>query len=244
MAIDALSGLGNIDRQLEINATQRKSSPSDVDLMAEQIRLQVLKGAPATKIARDEDEFIKRYGSKESAADLQLWRDYFDGAAAYAKGDANAFGAKTASLPGDINAFQSAFCLGKYQDAAAALDHSKTPFASGRLLLYLAGKSNGEDAFAEKQLNQALAEMEKSRTADRKAAACLRNGDNLTPESIENLKIPIEVKRILVAAIGIRYPQLKEPCFRFAAQLNRDPHFPYLFLKGIVGEAPEALAGQ
>lgn len=238
MEIDALAGLENVDRLLEINAAQRKTSPMDCDLVGEQIRLLVQKGNGDDAAKRAGDEFVRRFGEGAKSEDILLWRTYFEGVAAYAHGDPAGYGKALARIPGDLNAFQSAFCLEKYQDAAAVLNRIKGGASALRLLVYIAARREGDVALAEKQLRAAVAEMEKSWVHERKAAACLKDGNNLSPNGVLDLKASIQEKRILLTAIGMRFEKLREPCFRLAALLNRDTRFPYLFLKSVVGPAP------
>ncbi|MGB8352658.1 MAG: hypothetical protein WCD79_02095 [Chthoniobacteraceae bacterium] len=241
--IDALAGLGNIDRLLEINAALRAESPLDGDLVADQIMLSVQKGDGDEVVKRAGDEFIRHLGASATPGDAKLWRVYFDGVAAYAHGDQAGYGDALAKMPGDSNAFQSAFCLGKYQDAAAVLDKNKKADPSLRLLVYIAAQHEGNTALADRQLQAAIAALEKSGEIERKSAAWLKDGSNLSPDEVTSLKTSIQEKRILLTAIGVRYTKLQEPCFQFAAQLNRDPHFPSPFLKSIVGSAPANLVG-
>jgi tetratricopeptide (TPR) repeat protein len=239
---DALSGMGNVERLLQINAEERRVSPLDSDLLAEQILLLVRKGEDGEPVKRAIEESIKRLGRSAKPGEIQAWRDYLEAMAAYARGDQAGYGVKLAKIPGDLNAFQSAFCLGKYHDAAKVLDHSKDSVEMLRLLIYIAAQRLGETSFAEQQFQAALAEIEKSGRHGKKIADCLKGPDAPSANEAKELIAPVSQKRIILTALGVRYEKIQEPCFHLAAQLNSDTQFPYLFLNSVVGSGPADLA--
>ena len=140
-----------------------------------------------------------------------------------------------------MNAFESAFSLGKFGEAAAALERFKQPLPFLHLLVFLGARQAGDAKLAELELMKAVDDFGKWGKTGRLAVACLKGGN---PGGALNIGFSVPEKRIFLAAMGTLFESVREPCFHLAAQLNQSPVFPAIFLKQIVGDAPPVSQGQ
>jgi len=124
---------------------------------------------------------------------------------------------------------------GRTAEAAKLLEgDAEVPFR-WHLLVYIAAASGGDDETAAKHLGLAVGKMRKGGQQAREFAEYLAG--ERTPEVDRALGLVVhpEEKRVLIAAMGVRYPRDRGKYFDLARKLNFDIHFPHLLLKRILG---------
>jgi hypothetical protein len=102
-----------------------------------------------------------------------------------------------------------------------------------RLTLYLAGVQAGDTQFAEQQLAVAVDLLKNVNNGwSRKLAAALEQNAALPdPEVFLTLHCDLELKPVILAVLGTRFPELKPLVFELARKLNVLRIDPWLFLR-------------
>ena len=120
-------------------------------------------------------------------------------------------------------------------DAAAAAVGERSAADSSltlALLAHLKGEAEQADAFID-----SAAEMIAAYGADGRQFAGFLTGDAPPPmDAVRDNGLPVSLKMLAVAALGIRFESVREEAFAFAGRLNFNPVFPKLLVDEVVSK--------
>jgi hypothetical protein len=182
-------------------------------------------------------QFCDRFLSENEELARQL-RAMLDAMLAYVAGDVPGFVRLGGAVQGGLQ-FQVAVAADKVDDAAAILAEDEADDWERHLILYLAARRAGKDDLAEESLQDAVVLMRKDRKEVRQIGTWLADGCPEKPQWVCECKLLPDDKRIVLAAMGIRYPQHQEVFFSAARRHNYDRRPPYLLLRDILGKGAQ-----
>ncbi len=183
---------------------------------------------------------VERFATEiaaENSAAAGAFRNYAMAIIEYCKGNEQGLVKFLSDLSGDEGpSLDVAICAGKLDDAAkSAAAHPSFNGMSAHLLVYLAAMSAGDHELAEKELGLAAERLAAGGKEERQCAAWLNGTAAPKLDDVMELPMAVENKRILLSAMGVRYPELREACFQLAGTLNYDLRFPHLLLRKVLG---------
>ena len=115
--------------------------------------------------------------------------------------------------------------------AATVSGHIRTCAASG-------GGSRSEPAVAERSWHTALGLMKQHGSKDdRRLATILESGKAPSDEELRAWSSRPSERCVMLACLGLRYPQMRDKAFPLAARLNYAAGYPQREVAKIVGEA-------
>ncbi|HEX8521631.1 MAG TPA: hypothetical protein VF669_05185 [Tepidisphaeraceae bacterium] len=126
---------------------------------------------------------------------------------------------------------------GDLASAEAALAQVDLPDAAQHLLLYIAASWAKNTTLADRHMQSALGLLNKGAQEHRLFAAALQGKSPLPISDLLRLRNPPGEKKVLLIALGMKNPALREPCFSLAKKLNYDHRFPYLLLNSVLASA-------
>jgi hypothetical protein len=227
----ALLGLKRYDDLLADVGALRRSEPVDIELAADEIRFTLLKTPDVNAATPLIDQFCKTALTDWEEADKPKARAYLEAAAAYTLGDEKTFARKIRAFTGKLFAFQAAVSEGDSQTAAKLIEHDAR--SDYHLMLYLTAVRAGANDVAEKFWANAVAAMRNE--SQETATLNFIDGKNApAPEKICQLELSPSVKPILLAALGLRFPQHRAVFHDYATRFNNDPEFPHLLVSSIL----------
>jgi len=230
----ALLGLGRYGDLLQTVQAGRKKQPLNLQLAAEEIELRMRQGDKngARQIITDYVAAVKQKFDPEQAAS---WESYLEAMYRYSDGDVDGYGERMLQSGAYEYKFETAISLGKVEEAiAAAKDHAGRT-ADEHLLIYLAAETAGQKDVAAQHLELAAQALDKLGQDERRAAEYLLGKREMDPAKFIRIPTDVEQKLLLMAAMGMKYPQHREQFFALARKLNYGLEFPHLFLKKITG---------
>ncbi|MES1168036.1 MAG: hypothetical protein ABUL61_02585, partial [Oleiharenicola lentus] len=154
---------------------------------------------------------------------------------AYQLKDWNQYTKAAAKLESPYFRFDAACTANDVKQATAVLKTIETPSSQLHLLLYLVAQRAG-DPSAETHFQHALDQMQKEDNKHRRVASLLA-APAPDARSVCAVRLRLEEKRVLLAALGVRDPANRAAYFALARKLNTGPGFPYYFLQPILGES-------
>lgn len=188
------------------------------------------------------DRLLARLSADERKQSGDDIRTSFAARLAYFEGDAVAFGESIPDKATGFGAVTRAICLG---DLATAAEQAAATEATGQriayLLLYIAAKT-GRQPRAEEFWAQALDAWSQAGDRFGRLAAHFTGEASLAPAEILDLPVSNAEKRIILAAVGLHEPALREAAFARARLCNFDPDFPRHLISAALatGETPAA----
>src|SRR5262249_32943421 len=105
--------------------------------------------------------------------------------------------------------------------------------ADAWLLIYIAATESGDAAAAKNALDQAAAMLAKGDTEQRQASKWITSAAAPPADEVVNLAMSPDTKKVILVAIGLRYSEIRQPCFAMAKKLNVDHRFPYLMIERV-----------
>ena len=128
---------------------------------------------------------------------------------------------------------QAAMLSGRYEEAASMTAARSDPF--GHLLLYALARSAGDNALATKQLRACIDIWEDRGNAEqRQSAAWLAAEQAPELQSVRNLPMWPSQKRIVLLALGIRFPAHRQSLWSLLREFNYDGQMPYLIIRKVL----------
>jgi tetratricopeptide (TPR) repeat protein len=233
---EMLQALGRYDELIERVGKERQKNPLDVSLVGEEIRLRAAKGEKdqARQIV---DAYCKALQKTEPAERAEEFRKYLTALRCYSEGDLKGYLESMGQMKGEKTNFDVALSAGKLTEAAQILKDSKEAGAYMNALLYAASASNPSmKDFSEEHLQATIKGLREGGKEERFAADCLEGKCAADPARIRSLELHPAQKRILMAAMGARFPAQRAACFETGRQLNYNTAFPHLFLKDLFGK--------
>lgn len=227
----AFLALGRTAEILPELAAARKKDPFDLRLADEEIRTTYAATRDLAAARRLKDAYLAAYkAAHASAKDLAEADDYLQAGIAYATGDLPDYARLVARFPVPFYQFRAALTNGRLADAAKT---AETTDAEAKLLLYLLAQRSGDTAAAEQHFQAAHQAMKKDDQPARQVAAQLDAGPP-DARAVCTLHMNIESKRILLTALGVRYPADRAAYFGLARKLNYNLDFPHHFLRSFL----------
>lgn len=129
---------------------------------------------------------------------------------------------------------RSRLIAGHVREAAAGIAPDAGDSAYAHLLVSLAALAVDPDLSAT-ELRAAQAGLHDGLPEESQAAAWLAGEEPLDLDAALDLGLLPAQKRIVLTALGVRYPQHRAALFALARKLNYDRRFPYLMLREILG---------
>lgn len=239
---EAHEALGQIDEALAIPRSQEKHDGHDYAHVLDEVRLLIKKGAVSDAKSRI-DAFCQEvsnltHNDKES---VDVARSWLMSAYYYGVGDLPNFHQSLASLKQPVAAFESSLTAGKFAEAETALKQMEgegDPSNYALLCACASGATRSEPAVAERCWKTAIDLMKQHGSKDdRRLATALESGNPPTDEQLRAWSSRPSERSIMLACLGLRYPQMRDKAFPLAAKLNYAAGYPQREVAKIVGEA-------
>lgn len=234
------AALGEFGELLKKIRKEKKDNPYDGEVVAGEIYY-LIRNGQKDLVKAVVDGYLSKIKEVSTAELIEEWKNYFDFVYYYVFGDEKLSLEKIKGLSDPKFKFMGEFLAGNLAEAENALKEEKFVSADYHLLLFIAGKIKGDKEFSDKHLRQAIEILEQSSPPERVAADYLKG--IRYPDIAEVVQLPISPgqKRIILATIGIQFPEHKEKMFSLGKKLNYHTLFPYLFLKRIFDGVEKAM---
>ena len=213
----ALLALRRYAPLLERREATLEENPLDGDAAADVIQLAIASGDRARAKAVIENT-IAELSEEDSDA---VWEPYLEAVYHLGTGDFEAFRERSALVEGARFQFQRELSSGAYPSAIEALTASGEQTGEDHLLVYLAAARARDRAFAETQLELAVALLSAGGREERKLAQCLLG--NESPSAALRLALEPATKVVGLAVIAQRFGDARAR--RLARKLNYELHF-------------------
>ncbi len=231
---------GHWDELLSEDRTNQSEGMFGADMRAlNEIRILAMQGegAAARKTIDDFQQQAQTPGESESARGLA---DYLKTMLAYFEGNATEFVTQMRALrEGDEpDTYDPAFVDGQLEQAAqlAAENDDASTAAIQHLSIYLKAHAAGNEMLAQQELAQGIAKLREGGRDERTFADALAPEGTSQPDILLALATWPSRKRVLLAALGTRYPDDRDTYFTMARTLNFQREVPWLFLREYLGQ--------
>jgi tetratricopeptide (TPR) repeat protein len=221
--------LGHVDELLAENGKQGNGM-ADSGLAAEQVVLLAARG-DAAGAEQAIKKWCKPFDKKEDSEQHEACRAYLSALVAYAGGDVARFvesGSHAESLRFDV-----ALAAGRLEEAAQLAAEPAGAAATRSLSLYVAAEAAGNPELAAHALQAAIEALRPYGRSGAVATAAL-SGELSESAPLLELGLDPELKRLVLAAVGLRQPRLRTACAELGRRLNYDPRPPYLLLRQVL----------
>lgn len=232
LAYLALGRTAEILPELE---AERQKEPFNIELTGREIRYAITAAnlAEANRIRAD---YLKKLSANEaSPAQLADAQAFLDAEKSYPSGDLAAYAKALERFPQPFYAFRVAYVRG---DLAAAGKIAEKDFAKDvqtHLLLYILAEQQKNASAADRHFAAALAAMPTD-DADLRPIAAALGLPHPDAQALCRRHLMLETKRILLTALGLRFPQDRATYFTAARQLNFLPEFPQRTLAAVMAD--------
>ena len=229
----ALLGLQRYDDLLADVRLLRRAEPKNIELAADEIRFTLLKTPEASAARPLIDTFCKTALDGWDDDEKPKARAYLEAATAYTLGDEQTFTKNISVFTGPLFAFEAAISSGDCKTAAKAIGPDAR--ADYHLMLYLLAVRSGDTSAAEDFWQKSVTALRKESTAEPLVIAFIDGkSDAPQPEKICQLHLQPDSKRVLLTALGVRFPQHRAIFHDYAARFNNHPGFPHLLVNSIL----------
>lgn len=217
----------------------RQKTPDNIELAAEEIRYSLLKTPEAQSVKSLIDSFCQTALADWKESEKTKAKAYLEGTVAYTLGDEKMFANKISIFPSPLLRFQAAVCERNLKTASEAItSDARSDF---QLMLYLLASLVGDSEAATKSWTVAEASLRKDYVDEPEMIAFLDGKSTASPEKICRLQIMPDQKRVLLAALGVRYPQHRPLFHDYAVKFNNNPDFPHILVKAVVKQPSGSL---
>jgi hypothetical protein len=227
--------LGRAAEYLPQLTEARKKNPQEITLAEQEMVHTYLATHDLAKVRQVKATYLKAYQATHPSAENLADADaYLEACLCYQAGDFAAYAKSIARFDQPFYRFRAAFVQEQLETAAKA-QAEEAPDPDAELLLYLLAHQKGDAAAADKYFLRAMAAMKADDRDFRHIAAQIESGH---PDAADICRVtmPVERKRIVLAALGARYPVEKPTYFNLARKLNFNPEFPQHFLKTVLAQ--------
>ncbi len=226
-----LLALGRYGDLLAANATARKAEPFDLELAARRIDLLVHQGDAqrAREVIDQHCETLKNGGA--DARMVESARTYLTGMYHYRLGQERSAGDLLAQLDEAGTDWQAALCQSRTADASRIVTESEDRDFATHLLIYISARLEGDTTLADRHLEAGVRQLASQGYEERRVAAWLSGETEAPAREVNDLVMRVDHKRIVLTALGLRFPREKKAYFALAARLNYDTAFPHHLLK-------------
>jgi Flp pilus assembly protein TadD len=213
----------------------------------EQVRLMTLNGMPPEEVRKHILKYVALEARKGLPEGLRpMVAESLTLSHVYAVGDRQ----RTIELmtdPEDPEGMcQAALLAGNYEEAGKLLEGLASPSSDDHFLVFMQAAQAGQTERAEQHLETAVRILTEQGDVDAKyAAACLAGKEEPDLERLLHISMWPSGKRVLMAALGVRFPEHRAACFDLARKLNYDVTYPHFVLKDLLGaEGGAAVDGE
>lgn len=233
---ETLLATGKIPELLAEIADEEKAKPFDLALVEEQMIATYAAGSDIGEAVKLKGAYLARYKAVHPPAEYLADAEAFlEATIAYLEGDMPTYAANVSRFQGPFYQFRSAMASGDPAAATTLLAESKHGDADAQLLLYLLILRSGDTQAAEPYFIAAHDVMSK-RGAYYDQVANALTAERPDPGVICAAHIDIDSKRILLTALGVRYPDDRDVYFAAARKFDFNPQFPHQFLQSFLKE--------
>jgi len=231
---ESLTALRRYDELLSRAGDQLEKDPGDLETVLRTVRLLALRGQPA-EARRTAARFVAltaRAGQPDAARRLALRAQAL---LRYLDGDEEGCASVLRRVAGDPKEkFEAAICLGRLDEASAALAADPAASAADHLLIYIAARAAGQSDLATANLKLAADAYRRGNRQERQVGQWLADAARPYPNLVADAELVPSQKRLVLMAMGLRDESKRDLYFGQAAALNYDRAFPYWTLKRVL----------
>jgi tetratricopeptide (TPR) repeat protein len=229
----AMLGLKQYDKLLALFAEDKKRAPLNDGIADKEIMLYALKGDE--KKARQVIEDFVKLAKEKKAPQKQIDAVVkgFNATLDYIKGDIDSFVENRKGLKSLANAFILEVMQGKLDEADAILTKMKTNDFSMHIVMYIAAKMHKNKKYSSLYLNTTCDLLKRSGKGKKRMALMLLSDKAPTKEVLENNPHLIYDQRLFMAAMALRFPEIKKFCGAWGNKMNIEPRFPQKMLSKV-----------
>jgi hypothetical protein len=236
----AYLALGQYDPLLAEIRTDRKSTPFDLELAGEEIRVVLAASRDAGAARKLKADFLASLRAARATSEFEADANaYLQAAIDYQSGDLADYASQVSHFDAAFYKIRAAVTSGQIQPAAKAILGQPHPRSSEILLLYLLAKRSGDDAQADQFFAQSLEIMKKEAPEYRKTAQLL-TASKLDANRLCQLRVEAGEKCILLTALSLRDPANRPAYLAMAAKLDFNPDFPHQFVHSFLAPADKS----
>lgn len=207
-------------------ATERKAEPLNLETAAREMRYAYAATHEPGAMKKIRNAYLASYKATHPPADqLADTEAFLDAEIAYQTGDLATCAGKLSRFKQPFYAYRRALLAG---DCAAAEKIADADFAQdveSHLLLYILAQRQGDTATADRHFATAVKAMQSNDPDFRHVAAALA-APHPDAATLCLRHLNLESKRVLLTALGLRYPADRATYFAMARTLNFMPEFP------------------
>lgn len=217
---------------------------TESDALAD-VYYRTLNGSTDSEIDKTVNDFcayLKTMGAEKDT--VEFFRESAAEQRAYVSGDLDRYYASVEADAYPQIRFERALFEGDYNAAAALLQDEYMADATNHLALYICAARAGQSELAATHLTGGAEFLAMGGVEDRYYASVLAGDEPLDIDRALRLGTMPGGKRVILAALAIRYPEHAAPLNALARKLNYSRSFPYYVLVDAlseVGTAPDAI---
>ncbi len=230
-------GAGDAAALFKEAVTRLQTAPADMDAVVEAIKCAPMLKDGQAAAERIRTSYLAALAGNPATkpADRASLDAYLLPIMAYARGDVGAFEVACSKVDKPERQFQAAASRGDCAEAARLIEKNKgLKSGNNYLICYLLAKTRGDDAAAENCFAEAMNRIGRESRAGRLLASLTRATDQPPLQTVADLNLDFEEKGIVLAAMGLRYPEQREGFYALARKLNVDPAFPQLLINEVI----------
>jgi hypothetical protein len=213
---------------------------TESDALAD-VYYRTLNGNPDSEIDKSVNDFcayLKTMGADKDT--VEFFRESAAEQRAYASGDLDRYYASVDADAYPQLRFERALYEGDLDAAAALLQDEYLADATNHLALYICAARAGQSALTGTHLTRGAELLATGVVEDRYYASVLAGDGPLDIDRALRLSAMPGIKRIVLAALAIRYPEQSAPLNALARKLNYSMSFPYYILVDALSEVDTA----
>jgi len=224
-----IKALGRWDDALEYWREKHTADPNNLVLLQEYARLLASSGRD-TSAKRLIKQWGERVGGELEGEQIGVLKNVLHAHIAYCMGDLDEYVERTQKLPGPAWKVECAVTTGSAVDPNV---FETLEDAYGFLVLYISEAERGDPASARKTLSKATELLNEGSREERLCAKYLSGTTEPDAARACSLALEIHQKRMILGALGVKYPQHRRTYFELGEKLNCERYFPYWFLKDL-----------
>ncbi len=223
---------------------ERALRPLDADLAIREIDLLVRLGRSEAARAIPE-AYVVAARNNGADASVNRWnRGYLASEVAYRSGDYEAAWGLVAGLEDAYIQFRAALSIGKVARASEQLLESGIEDFDDHVAVYLIASREKFDELGRRHLRVATRDLRARGGTFRQFAEWLEGNEAPALDEVVDAPLRPHFKRIVVAALGVRFPRAADGFFKLAAKLNFARGFPHHAVAAVAGEHRPVRVGE
>lgn len=207
-------------------AAQRKAEPLDIEIAASEIRYTYALKREIPPMNQVRQAYLKAYkATHPSTEQIKDAEAFLDAEIAYQDGDLEACARHLSRFAQPFYAYRRAVIADDTAAAGKIADHDFPQDVESHLVLYILAQRQGDAAAADQHFATAVKAMQADDPDYRHIGAALASPQP-DAAAICQRHMRLESKRVLLTALGLRYPADRATYFAMARTLNFLPEFP------------------